>query len=75
MTQREDKERARTSREELGKFFYELAKMTFGATVLASGVSLIMATGDVKASALLLVIGMAATAFLAGVANKILKTK
>ena len=75
MTQREDKERARTSREELGKFFYELAKMTFGATVLASGVSLIMGTGDVEASVLLLVIGMVATAFLAGVANKILKTK
>ena len=25
MTQREDKQRARTSREELGKFFYNLA--------------------------------------------------
>jgi len=49
--------------------------MTFGATVLASGVSLIMGTADVDASVLLLVIGMLATAFLAGVANKILKTK
>ena len=75
MTQREDKDRARTSREEFGKFFYELAKMTFGATVLASGVSLIMGTGDVKASVLLLSIGAFSTTFFAGVANKILKNK
>ena len=75
MTLREDKERARTSREELGKFFYELAKMTFGATVLASGVSLIMGTGDAIASVVLLVVGAFATAFFAGVGNKILKAK
>lgn len=37
MTQREDKQRARTSREELGKFFYNLAAVTFGTTVLGSG--------------------------------------
>ena len=29
MTLREDRERAKTSREELGKFFYSLAKLTF----------------------------------------------
>ena len=34
MTQREDKQRTRTSREELGKFFYNLAAMCFGTTVL-----------------------------------------
>lgn len=33
MTLREDRERAKTSREELGKFFYSLAKMSFGTVV------------------------------------------
>ena len=46
MTQREDKQRARTSREELGKFFYNLAAMCFGTTVLGSGMALVTDTGN-----------------------------
>ena len=46
MTQREDKQRARTSREELGKFFYNLAAVTFGTTVLGSGMGLITENGS-----------------------------
>ncbi len=75
MTLRDDKERAKTSREELGKFFYELAKMTFGATVLASGVSLITHSGDVHAAIMLLVVGAFTTTFFACVGYKILNTK
>ena len=41
MTLREDRERAKTSREELGKFFYSLAKMSFGTVVLGSGVAIV----------------------------------
>ena len=33
MTLREDKDRVKTSREELGKFFYDLAKTSFAAMV------------------------------------------
>ena len=75
MTQRDDKQRMRTSREELGKFFYELAKMAFGAMVLVSGVSIITQSGDVNSSALLLVAGAFTTTFFAGVAYLIFKTK
>lgn len=75
MTQRDDKQRMRTSREELGKFFYELANMTFGAMVLVSGVSIITQVGDVTPSVVLILIGIAATALFAGVADKILKSK
>lgn len=39
MTLREDRERAKTSREELGKFFYSLAKMSFGTVFLGSVVA------------------------------------
>ena len=46
MTQREDKQRARTSREELGKFFYNLAAVTFGTTVLGSGMGVITENGS-----------------------------
>lgn len=48
MTQRGDKQRARTSREELGKFFYNLAAMCFGTTVLGSGMALVTDTGNPK---------------------------
>lgn len=75
MTLRDDKERARTSREELGKFFYELAKMTFGATVLASGVSLITHSSDINSAILLLVVGAFTTTFFACDGYKILNTR
>ncbi len=65
----------RTSREELGKFFYELAKMTFGAMVLVSGVSIITQAGDVNSSIVLLIAGIFTTTFFAGIAYSIFKTK
>lgn len=46
MTLRKDRERAKTSREELGKFFYSLAKMSFGTVVLGSGVALVTEAGS-----------------------------
>ena len=48
MTQREDKQRARTSREELGKFFYNLATMTFGTTVLGSGMAMVTGADSIQ---------------------------
>ena len=39
---KEVKEKERTSRETLGKFFYDLAKLVFTAMALVGGVSLII---------------------------------
>lgn len=63
MTQREDKQRARTSREELGKFFYNLATMTFGTTVLGSGMGLITENGSPQWLFSMLVLGLLLTTF------------
>ena len=75
MTLREDKDRVKTSRKELGKFFYDLAKMTFGAMVLGSGVALVTGMGAPTAYLTLLSIGVFASGFLAGIGNKVLKSK
>ncbi len=75
MTRREDKEIAKISREELGKFFYSLAKMTFGAMVLTSGVALVTSEGAPVSYLELLLVGSFTTAFFAGVGDKILKNK
>lgn len=65
MTQREDKQRARTSREELGKFFYNLAAVTFGTTVLGSGMGLITENGSPQWLFSMLVLGLLLTTFFA----------
>lgn len=65
MTQREDKQRARTSREELGKFFYNLTTMTFGTTVLGSGMGLITENGSAQWLCSMLVLGLLLTTFFA----------
>ncbi len=52
MTLREDRERAKTSREELGKFFYSLAKMSFGTVFLGSVVALVTETASPQNSLL-----------------------
>lgn len=49
----ERKERDKTSRETLGKFFYDLAKLVFTAMALVGGVSLIIEDAHIKQFALL----------------------
>ena len=75
MTQREDKQRARTSREELGKYFYNLSAMSFGTTVLGSGMALVTESGNPQKLISFLVVGIVLTVFLAGVAFKIINGK
>lgn len=75
MTLREDRERAKTSREELGKFFYSLAKMSFGTVVLGSGVAIVTETASPQNSLLLMSCGLIVTAFLASIGFKILNLK
>ena len=75
MTLREDRERAKTSREELGKFFYSLAKMSFGTVVLGSAVALVTETANQQNSLLLICCGLIVTTFLASIGFKILNSK
>ena len=75
MTLREDRERAKTSREELGKFFYSLAKMSFGTVFLGSVVALVTETVSPQNSLLLMSCGLIVTAFLASIGFKILNLK
>ena len=75
MTLREDRERAKTSREELGKFFYSLAKMSFGTVFLGSVVALVTETASPQNSLLLMICGLIVTAFLASIGFKILNLK
>ena len=41
MTQREDKERVKTARENLGKYFYDLSKTCFAVMVAGNAVTII----------------------------------
>lgn len=75
MTLREDRERAKTSREELGKFFYSLAKMSFGTVFLGSVVALVTETASPQNSLMLMSCGLIVTAFLASIGFKILNLK
>lgn len=50
----ERKEKDKLSRENLGKFFYDLAKLVFASMVIASGVSLILNESSVSYIALLI---------------------
>ena len=66
---KEVKEKERTSRETLGKFFYDLAKLVFTAMALVGGVSLIID----EPQAVLLATGMLLTYIFASIGYNILK--
>lgn len=74
MTAREDKEKEKTSRETLGKFFYDLAKANFTTNVAGCILSMVLngQYADLKVWGLLL-FGMFSTAMLAYVGYRILK--
>lgn len=67
----EEKEKNKTSRETLGKFFYDLAKLVFASMALVGGVSLIVAAPQVK-QFILLAIGLCFTFLLAYTGYKVL---
>lgn len=75
MTQREDKQRARTSREELGKYFYNLSALTFGTTVLGSCMALVNETGNPQWLMAMISVGLFLTVLFAFVGFKILNLK
>ena len=69
---KEVKEKERTSRETLGKFFYDLAKLVFTAMALVGGVSLIIDEPQIK-QGVLLATGMLLTYIFASICYNILK--
>ena len=69
---KEVKEKERTSRETLGKFFYDLAKLVFTAMALVGGVSLIIDEPQIK-QGVLLATGMLLTYIFASIGYNILK--
>ena len=69
---KEVKEKEKISRETLGKFFYDLAKLVFTAMALVGGVSLIVDEPQIK-QMLLLGTGMCLTYLFAYIGYNILK--
>ena len=70
----EQKERDKVSRETLGKFFYDLAKLVFTTMALAGGASLIIEQPQTK-QVILLVAGLCFTILLAYIGFLILKRR
>ena len=75
MTLREDKERVKTRREELAKFFYGLANATFMGLVVGCFVALLSKTIDMEIFSFTLSLGIFGTISFAIVADRILKSK
>lgn len=73
MGQKENKEKEKTSRETLGKFFYDLAKTSFASMVVGDVVAMFLREHLTDSAIGLFVIGVFATAIFAGIGFKILK--
>lgn len=69
---KERREIQRSSRENLGKFFYDLAKITFTALVVGSVVSL-SSTSNVTVNVWLIILGVFSTFILSYVGFKTIK--
>ena len=75
MALREDKERVKTSREELGKFFYGLSKTSFTVMVAGATVSLFTMSLNAVSYGVGLSSGIAMTIIFAMLGDRILKMK
>ena len=73
MTTKEEREKVKTARDSLGKFFYDLAKMTFGVMVLGNAAAVFGFTDFTLSSAIVLIFGSFMTWGFAYMGNKILK--
>lgn len=73
VTQKETREKERTSRETLGKFFYDLAKTSFAAMVAADLVSFFLTDADGRMLLLLLALGILFTIVFAYLGYYIIK--
>ncbi|MEI3095953.1 MAG: DUF6722 family protein [Parabacteroides distasonis] len=70
----ESRERAKCQRETLGKYFYDLSKLTFTALVLG-GIALLFQSGMIQCYGMIgmFIVGIAVSLALAFCGNKILK--
>lgn len=75
MTAREDRDREKSIRETVAKFFFDLAKTTFTAMVVGGAVALITEVENVCAYVILLSVGLISTILLASIGYYILKHK
>lgn len=73
MGQKDNKEKEKTSRETLGKFFYDLAKTSFASMVVGDVVAMFLKEHLTNNAVGLFVIGVLATIIFAGIGFKILK--
>lgn len=73
VTQKEEKEKQKTSRETLGKFFYDLAKTTFAVMVLGNVATVFAGDIDAVIVSTMIFLGMFITFLFAYVGNKVLK--
>lgn len=69
---KEAKERDKTSRENLGKFFYDLAKLAFAALVIGSITSIVVKDNNIE-SWIIVGIGSFVTYIFAYIGYKIIK--
>lgn len=72
MTVREDRENDKMSRENLGKFFYDLAKASFTTMVITNVVTMFISENYILAIVLFFV-GIIATTVFARIGYKIIK--
>ncbi len=73
MTKIEDKEKEKTARETLGKYFYDMSKLIF-ATVVLTNLSALFGLVDFSwKSVVLFCVGLIATSATAVMGNKILR--
>lgn len=73
MSAKEEKEKEKTRRDTLGKFFFDLAKMTFGTTVLGEFVAVFGLTDFTINSIVVLLFGSFVTFGFAYLGNDVLK--
>ena len=70
VTQREEKDKQRTRRTELGKFFYDLAKTTFAVMVVGNVVGIFGEEQDTGKIVTMVVLGIVSTALLALIGDR-----
>ena len=73
MTQREDKEKAKTARENLGKYFYDLSKTSFAVMVAGNILTILKDDQLTYINAFVIITGIFLTWGFAFLANRILK--
>ena len=74
MTLRSNKEKVKTSREELGKYFYVLSNSTYIGLVIGTFITLLTNSVETTLFVCFLTIGVYGTIILAIIANFILRT-